>query len=83
MQRNRAEGPGSRSIPRPEGLEEMLNVARKLSEDFDFVRVDLYEVDGRIWFGELTFTPFTGVLPIFKQELLDREGEKLIISNVK
>ncbi len=44
-------------IPPPAGLGEMLDVARALSAEFDFVRVDLYCVDGRVYFGELTTTP--------------------------
>lgn len=46
--------------PKPSNLQEMLDVARKLSADFPFVRVDLYNVDGKIYFGELTFYPWTG-----------------------
>lgn len=49
-----------REIERPENLEEMLTVAEKLSEGFPYVRVDLYNVDGRIYFGELTFYPWSG-----------------------
>ena len=76
----RGEGPGDGVIPKPLKLDEMLDVARKLSKDFDFVRVDLYEVDGEVYFGELTFTPFNGTLPILSQEFLEKEGEKLILS---
>jgi hypothetical protein len=43
-------------IAKPANLGDMLYVASRLSEDFDFVRVDLYN-PGRICFGELTFTP--------------------------
>ncbi|UKI22301.1 MAG: hypothetical protein L6V88_07980 [Anaerotruncus sp.] len=35
----------------------MLEIAKTLSEDFPFVRVDLYETEAGIVFGELTFTP--------------------------
>jgi hypothetical protein len=76
----RGHGPGTGSIPKPKKLDEMLSVARKLSEDFDFVRVDLYETDGKIWFGELTFTPANGVFPSYSLEFLEREGKKLTIS---
>ena len=38
----------------------MLALASKLSADFDFVRVDLYNCHGEIHFGELTFTPVAG-----------------------
>lgn len=40
---------------KPGNFDEMLKVAKKLSEDFPHVRVDLYNIDGRIYFGELTF----------------------------
>ena len=47
--------------PRPEGLEKMIEYAEILSKPYPFVRVDFYYVDGKIIFGELTFTP-TGCL---------------------
>ena len=34
----------------------MIEVVKKLAEDFDYVRVDLYNLNGKIYFGELTFT---------------------------
>ncbi len=45
---------------RPENLEYMVEIARKLSSYFPFVRVDLYEVNSHVYFGELTFTPTGG-----------------------
>lgn len=39
----------------PKNIDEMISVAEKLSEPFEFVRVDLYNVDGKIVFSELTF----------------------------
>ncbi len=48
------------NIPRPSALDEMLEIANTLSEDFPFVRVDLYWVNQKIYFGELTFYPWTG-----------------------
>ncbi len=47
-------------IPKPSNFAYMLEVASKLSEDFPFVRVDLYNIKGRIVFGELTFYPWSG-----------------------
>ena len=47
-------------IDKPQGLEEMKMVAEKLSKDFPFVRVDLYYIDGKVYFGELTFYPWSG-----------------------
>ena len=51
-------------IPRPSLLQEMISMAKNLSFDFPFVRVDLYQTNGKIVFGELTFYPKSG-LPDF------------------
>jgi len=47
--------------PPPPGLQGMLHLAAKLSEPFPFVRVDLFNLGGKIFFGELTFYPGKGV----------------------
>ena len=52
-------------VEKPEGFEEMKEIAEKLSKPFSFVRVDLYQVGGKIYFGELTFFPAGGA-PDFK-----------------
>ena len=51
------------SIPRPQGFDEMKQVAAKLSKGLSEVRVDLYDVDGKIYFGELTFFHHGGIVP--------------------
>jgi len=48
-------------VPRPERLEEMVRVARALAGDFPLVRVDLYGLRDRVYFGELTFSPDAGM----------------------
>jgi len=48
----------------PSNLNEMLNIASILSRDFEFVRVDLFNVSGKIYFSELTFSPCSGFMPI-------------------
>lgn len=50
----------SEGISKPKNLEEMLQVAATLSQDFAHVRVDLYSIRGRIVVGELTFTTAAG-----------------------
>lgn len=64
-----------RDIPKPENLNEMLGVAEKLAEDFPFVRVDLYNVDGRIYFGELTFYPWSGYVQFTPDKMDYQLGE--------
>jgi hypothetical protein len=51
-------------VPRPDNLEALLATAAALARDFDYVRVDLYTLKDTIYFGELTFTPGAGVLPM-------------------
>lgn len=51
-------------LPPPPSFEEMVEVARRLSEGFSHVRVDLYNLDGKIYFGEMTFTGAAGLNPI-------------------
>lgn len=46
-----------RLMPKPKTFSYMKQIAEVLSSDFEYVRVDLYEVDGTVLFGELTFTP--------------------------
>ncbi len=45
---------------KPKNYDEMLEIARKLSADFPHVRVDLYNIDGKNYFGELTFYDGSG-----------------------
>ncbi|MGF6963599.1 hypothetical protein OKW43_000604 [Paraburkholderia sp. WC7.3g] len=63
--------------PRPPHLQAVLDVAARLCEDFDYVRVDLYAPDNLVYFGELTFTPGAGVLP-FTPDSIDYEWGKLL-----
>lgn len=49
-------------VPKPVNLDEMLALAAKLSAGFGYVRVDLYNVRGRVYFSEFTFTPAAGFL---------------------
>lgn len=44
----------------PQNFDEMKRVAAQLSAEFPFVRVDLYNVNGSVYFGELTFYPSSG-----------------------
>lgn len=57
---------GDADVMKPSGLDEMLEIAGRLSEGILFVRVDLYNAGGHIYFGEMTFYPeggFVGFCP--------------------
>lgn len=65
--------------PVPVNFDQMLEIASKLSEDFYFARIDLYNVDGRIYFGEITLTPNSGFDRDLTIEAEKDLGEKLIL----
>lgn len=56
---------------KPTKFEEMKKIAETLSKNIPFVRVDLYEINGEIYFGELTFYPTAGYIH-FKPEEYDK-----------
>lgn len=62
---------------KPENFDKMKEIATKLSEDFPFVRCDLYDFDGKIVFGELTFTPMGCFNHYFSEEGQLLLGNKL------
>ncbi len=62
-------------VPKPERLEEMISICSQLSKGLPFVRVDLYEVNGAIYFGELTLTPAAGYSVIQTEEFDRLMGE--------
>ena len=49
------------AVERPSALSRMIEVAEQLGRGFDFVRVDLYCVNGKVYFGEMTHTPSGGL----------------------
>lgn len=68
-------------LEKPVNYEEMVRIVEKLSADFPHVRVDLYNVDGKIYFGELTFYDGSGYMK-FNPDSFDRElGDLFDISS--
>ena len=74
-----SEIPGKGDISKPKLLAEMLKMAADLSADFKFVRVDLYELNDQIYFGEMTFSPACCVFPYFSDKFNQKMGEYLKI----
>ncbi len=61
----------------PTSLKQMINIARILGQGFPQVRVDLYEIDGKPYFGEITFTSAGGFMRYFTPEFLLELGDKV------
>lgn len=70
-------------VPRPACLNEMITVAETLSRPFPCVRVDLYVIKGKIYFGELTFTSLGGTMNFYTNAELMRMGQKIDLSGMK
>ena len=66
-----------KEIEKPANFEEMKAIAAILAGDFIFMRVDLYSIDNRTLFGEMTFFPTGGIKRMFV-ERLNREMGDLI-----
>ncbi len=69
-------------IEKPNSFNAMLDIAKKLSKPFPFVRVDFYEYDGKPYVGEMTFAHGGGMEPIYPQEWDYKIGELLDISSI-
>lgn len=63
-----------RPIQKPELFEEMKTIAAKLSEGIKFVRIDLYQLNGTIYFGEYTFFHGGGFAPFYPEKWERRLG---------
>lgn len=69
-------------IPKPVNLDRMIQIAEILSKPFPQVRIDLYNINGTIYFGEITFTSLGGLMNYYSPEFLVECGKLIDISNV-
>ena len=67
----------SKMLRKPDTFEQMLEMSKVLSNGFPHVRVDFYEVNGKLYFGELTFYHFSGFMPFEPAKWDDIFGEWL------
>lgn len=65
------------SLQKPAGWGKMVDIARQLSKGMYHIRVDLYDVNGRIFFGEMTLFHFSGNVPFEPEEWDYKIGEML------
>lgn len=71
-----------KDVPRPENLEKMIEIAEKIAQGFPQVRVDLYNVKGKIYFGEMTFYAFSGMNNHFTMEFQRMIGDRIQLPKV-
>jgi hypothetical protein len=64
-------------VAAPKQLNRMIQMAEDCSKDFPYVRFDMYEIDGKIVFGEMTFTPHGNVMDYYTDEYLVRTKDLL------
>lgn len=62
-------------IKRPESFDQMKILAEKLSEGIPHVRVDFYDINGQVYFGELTFAHWSGFVPFEPESWDEKIGE--------
>lgn len=62
-------------IPKPQSFEKMIEYSKILSKGLPFVRMDFYDVDGEVVFGEMTFTPAGGLATYYSEEGLKYLGD--------
>lgn len=72
--------PIKKNVEKPKVLEELLSIAEKLSQDFPYVRVDLYVTNNQIYFGELTFRPYGGFMKFIPESFDIYLGNYLILN---
>ncbi|MCH5229422.1 MAG: glycosyltransferase [Muribaculaceae bacterium] len=64
-------------IPKPKNLTEIIETSEALAKPFPVVRVDLYSIANRIYFGEMTFTSLGGKMNFFTKEFLEKAGSMI------
>lgn len=65
------------TLPKPENFDEMIRIARELSKPYYHARIDLYNINGKIYFGEITLCPNSGFDANITYETDKLFGEKL------
>ncbi len=71
------------TIKKPENFDKMISIAEQLSAGIPLLRVDLYNVNGIIYFGELTFFPASGMENYEPAEWDRKIGDMLVLPNNK
>ena len=68
-------------LVKPKSFEKMIDAARILSKDIPFARIDFYEVDGKMYFGEITFYHGSGLENFYPKDWDKKLGDLIILPN--
>jgi len=71
---------GIDELPKPNNLNVLIEKARELSKDHDYVRIDLYSINNKVYFGEYTFTPCACASPYFRPYHFDKILDKFYMT---
>ena len=71
-----------KEIKKPSKFEEMKKLAAELSEGIKFVRIDLYEISGEVYFGEFTFFHAGGFWPMNPDEWEKKLGDRIDLTHI-
>lgn len=66
-----------KKLPKPINFDEMIKIAEKLAKPFPCVRVDLYNINGKIYFGEMTFTSLGGLMDFYTDDFQKMAGSMI------
>lgn len=69
-----------RKISKPEKFDEMVALSKKLSVNIPHVRVDFYEINGKVYFGEMTFYHYSGFTKFDPEEWDEKFGNYIVIN---
>lgn len=72
-----------KNIPRPKNLDKMIELSEKLAKGIPFVRIDWYEINGKLYFGEYTFYPGSGLEEFTPEEWDKKLGDLLDLGLVE
>lgn len=70
-------------LDKPKCIKEMQDVAQILAKPFPYVRLDFYEIEGKLFIGEMTFSPHGNIMEYYKDEFLLDMGREMVLPTKK
>lgn len=73
----------TKKIEMPKNLDKMIELAETISHNTVLSRIDFYEIDGQVYFGEITFYPGSGFSPFTDEKWDYKLGDMINLPNIK